>query len=361
MNQEATRLGESRGGTPWKKWGPYLSERQWGTVREDYSDSGDAWNYFNHDQARSRAYAWGEDGIAGISDDQQILCFAIALWNEADPILKERMFGLSNAEGNHGEDCKEYYYYLDATPTYSYMKYLYKYPQRAYPYEDLVQVNGRRDRRDLEYELVDTGVFDESRYFDVQVEYAKQSAEELFARITVFNRGPQRATLHVLPTLWFRNTWQGRPDRLKPRLREMRIHGGTRIAAADATLGDVFLTCDRRAPAIFTENETNTQRLFGTPNATAYVKDGINDFVVHGAPTVNPEKVGTKAAVHHRLEIPPGGAEVIRLRLGRRSRLRPSSGASQSGPTDGFGPSFDDLIEQRRREADDFYAAITPP
>jgi hypothetical protein len=357
MNQEAARLRESRGGAPWKKWGPYVSERQWGTVREDYSENGDAWNYFSHDQARSRAYAWGEDGIAGICDDQQTLCFALALWNERDPILKERMFGLTNPEGNHGEDCKEYYYYLDATPTYSYLKYLYKYPQRAYPYEELVDVNRRRSREDLEYELLDTGVFDESRYFDVQVEYAKESPEELAVRITVSNRGPDRATLHLLPTLWYRNTWQGRAGSLRPQLREIASDGLTTIVGAHAALGDIYLRCDRHAPALFTENETNTLRLFGIPTNGPYVKDGINDFIIHGMQTVNPERVGTKVAVHYKLDVAPGAAEVVCLRLGRRGREAPET-ADEAGA---FATGVDQLIDQRAGEADTFYRVITPP
>ena len=356
MNQEAARLRESRGGAPWKKWGPYVSERQWGTVREDYSENGDAWNYFSHDQARSRAYAWGEDGIAGICDDQQILCFALSLWNEADPILKERMFGLTNAEGNHGEDCKEYYYYLDATPTYSYMRYLYKYPQRAYPYEELVNVNRQRSRQDLEYELLDTGVFDERRYFDVEVEYAKESPEEILVRITAFNRGPDRATLHLLPTLWYRNTWQGRPGAPRPELREVASGGLTTIVGAHPALGDMYLSCDRAAPPLFTENETNTLRLFGIPTSGRYVKDGINDFIVHGLQTVNPQGIGTKVAVHYKLDIAPGAAEVIRLRLGRQS-----AGPLSDAGAEAFTSSIDRLIDQRIGETDTFYRSITPP
>jgi hypothetical protein len=361
MSQEAARLWESRGGAPWKKWGPYLSERQWGTVREDYSDDGDAWNYLTHDQARSRAYAWGEDGIAGVSDDQQILCFGLALWNGADPIIKERLFGLSHGEGNHGEDCKEYYYYVDATPTYSYMKYLYKYPQAAYPYDELVRVNRQRTRADLEYELTDTGVFDDCRYFDVEVEYAKESPEELCIRITAYNRGPYRATLHLLPTLWYRNTWQGHPDASKPQLRELRSDAGTVVVGSHASLGDTYLSSDRHCPPLFTDNETNSERLFGVPNATPYVKDSINDHVVRGLAVTNPGRVGTKVAFHERLMIAPHTSETIRLRLGRKgpvARLARGDGASEDEP---FGRAFDALIEQRRHEADEFYAAMTPP
>src|SRR5271154_2248478 len=253
MTQEETRLQEARKGTSsWKKWGPYLSERQWGTVREDYSQDGNAWDYFNHDQARSRAYHWGEDGLAGISDDKQLLCFALALWNGKDPILKERMFGLTNSEGNHGEDVKEYYFYLDSTPTYSYMKYLYKYPQRAFPYGDLIQTNRGRNRNDPEYELLDTGIFNEDRYFDVFVEYAKNTPEDILIQISVCNRGPEAATLQVLPALWFRNTWSWGPGVPKPALRQVSGKKGTStVAAAHAELGDRFLHCDTEVPLLF--------------------------------------------------------------------------------------------------------------
>jgi hypothetical protein len=252
---------------PWKQWGPYLSERQWGTVREDYSDGGDAWNYFSHDHARSRAYRWGEDGIAGISDHKQRLCFALALWNGKDPILKERLFGLTNNEGNHGEDVKEYYFYLDSTPTHSYMKYLYKYPQSAFPYEDLVETNRRRGRQELEYELLDTGVFDSDRYFDVFVEYAKETPRDLLIRISIHNRGPDASSLQVLPTLWFRNLWSWPTGTERPVLRQL---GGSAICPAilaeHPKLGRYYLYCDGNVPLLFTENETNTQRLFGVPN-----------------------------------------------------------------------------------------------
>jgi len=278
---EEQRLQEARElGTPWKKWGPYLSERQWGTVREDYSENGNAWDYFSHDQARSRAYRWGEDGLAGISDDQQLLCFALALWNGKDPILKERLFGLTNSEGNHGEDVKEYYFYLDSTPTHSYMKYLYKYPQRAYPYEDLVMTNRKRGKLDLEYELLDTGVFNDNRYFDVFVEYAKDSCEGMLIQISVWNRGPEPASLHVLPTLWFRNTWSWHKNPTpKPNVRQV---SDQTVSAIHAVLGERFLYCDRVVPWLFTENETNNQRVFRTPNASPYVKDGINNYLING-------------------------------------------------------------------------------
>jgi hypothetical protein len=279
---ESARLTEARQlAVPWRKWGPYLSERQWGTVREDYSDNGDAWNYFSHDHARSRAYHWGEDGLAGFSDEKQRLCFALALWNGQDPILKERLFGLTNPEGNHGEDVKEYYFYIDSTPTHSYMKWLYKNPQRAYPYVDLVQTNRNRSRYELEYELLDTGLFNDDRYFDVFVEYAKASPEDVLIRITLANRGTEAAPLDVLPTLWFRNTWSWSHDAKKPGLRPTPAPPGTRaIAASHPDLGERWLYFEGDAPLLFTENETNNQRLFGTPNASPYVKDGINECVV---------------------------------------------------------------------------------
>ena len=254
---------------PWKQWGPYLSERQWGTVREDYSENGDAWNYFTHDQARSRAYHWGEDGLAGFSDDHQRLCFALALWNGKDPILKERLFGLTNSEGNHGEDVKEYYFYLDSTPTHSYMKYLYKYPQNAYPYGDLIETNRRRGRNDWEYELLDTGVFNDDRYFDVFVEYAKATPTDILIQISLCNRGPDAASLRVLPTLWFRNTWTWWPEQPKPSLRQMPGQNTVTIETSHAELGSFLLHCDGNPQLLFTENDTNNERLFGTPNADA--------------------------------------------------------------------------------------------
>jgi hypothetical protein len=281
---EALRLNEAREqGVQWRQWGPYLSERQWGTVREDYSNDGNAWDYFSHDQARSRAYHWGEDGIAGVSDDHQRLCFALALWNGKDPIIKERMFGLTNSEANHGEDVKEYYYYLDSTPTHSYMKYLYKYPHNAYPYFDLINNNRHRGRTDPEYELIDTGIFNEDRYFDVFVEYAKAAPTDLLIEISVCNRGPDEHVIHVLPTLWFRNIWAWWPEELKPSLRDAsKGDGAGVIAATAAILGNYFLHCEGPARLLFTENDTNNQRLFGSGNPTPYVKDGINDYVVAG-------------------------------------------------------------------------------
>src|SRR5436190_2078468 len=273
---ESDRLREAReAGVAWRKWGPYLSERQWGTVREDYSEDGNAWSYFSHDQARSRAYHWGEDGLAGISDDKQLLCFGLALWNGRDPILKERLFGLTNSEGNHGEDVKEYYFYLDSTPTHSYMKYLYKYPQAAYPYDNLVRTNRGRARTEPEYELLDTGVFDQDRYFDVFVEYAKAAPEDILVDITVTNRGPETASLHLLPTLWFRNTWSWGGNDPRPLLRQTAPGA---VAVSHPELGERFFSADGSAALLCTENETNTERLVGRPNRTPYVKDGIHNY-----------------------------------------------------------------------------------
>jgi hypothetical protein len=354
LNAETSRLMEARlAGTPWRKWGPYVSERQWGTVREDYSLDGNAWNYFTHDQARSRAYHWGEDGLAGISDDQQLLCFALALWNGRDPILKERLFGLTNSEGNHGEDVKEYYFYLDSTPTHSYMKYLYKYPQAAFPYNDLVRVNLRRNRGDFEYELLDTGVFESDRYFDVFVEYAKNTPEDILIEITVVNRGPDEAIIHVLPSLWFRNTWSWSPGAPRPSIAALPEAGNPRgMIAASSPLGERFLYCEGTAPLLFTENDTNSERVFGAPRPGRYVKDGINDFVVARAiEAVNPGQTGTKAAVHYQLSVPSGKAQTIRLRL---SELRPGS------LPEPFGEEFPAIFQARREEADAFYREVTP-
>ena len=359
MTVESTRLEEARTGkAPWRKWGPYLSERQWGTVREDYSGSGDAWNYFSHDQARSRAYRWGEDGLAGISDDKQRLCFALALWNGKDPILKERLFGLTNSEGNHGEDVKEYYFYLDSTPTHSYMKYLYKYAQRAYPYEDIVRAGKQRGRADMEYELLDTGVFDDDRYFDVFVEYAKASPEDLLVAITVQNRGPEAASLHVLPTVWFRNTWSwSNSNGERPLLRQSsESAAGGIVTASHPELGERLVYSDGAAPWLFTENETNLERFGEGPNPSPYVKDGIYECVVNGrAEAVNPDKRGTKAAAHYTITVGPGQAQTIRL------RLRDGT-ATQRGSKDVAASfaDFDSLLEQRRMEADAFYAVVIP-
>ena len=296
---EQKRLNAAREeGVPWKKWGPYLSERQWGTVREDYSQDGNAWNYFTHDQSRSRAYRWGEDGLAGISGDKQQLCFAIALWNGRDPILKERLFGLTNSERNHGEDVKEYYFYLDSTPTHSYMKYLYKYPQQEFPYRDLVETNSRRTRDEFEYELLDTGVFDADRYFDVFVEYAKAEPEDLLIRITAHNRGPEKAELHLLPTLWFRNTWSWDEGAAKPVLRQ--VNDGTVLASHDK-LGDRTLSCEGNPELLFTENESNANRLWGQPSPSPYVKDAFHHYVISGhQEAVDPSRTGTKSAAYYR-------------------------------------------------------------
>jgi hypothetical protein len=359
---EQIRLEEARDQkVPWKKWGPYLSERQWGTVREDYSENGDAWNFFTHDQARSRAYRWGEDGIAGISDEKQRLCFGLALWNGKDPILKERLFGLTNSQGNHGEDVKEYYFYLDSTPTHSYMKYLYKYPQAAFPYADLVETNGRRSRNEMEYELLDTGVFKDDRYFDVFVEYAKAGPEDILVKITAANRGPEAAELHLLPTLWFRNDWSSwiaKSNRAaeKPNLRQIKAAAGTSAVAASHTLlGEFTLSCEGEVPLLFTENVTNHERLFPgqQKNESPYVKDGINDCVVQGRlEAVNPEKQGTKVAAHYQIQVGAGQTKVIRLRLS-------SSSANQKSQP--FGKPFEEVFADRLREADEFYRSVTPP
>jgi len=365
QNPEAARLQEAGtletirfnqqvgpGKKPWRKWGPYLSERQWGTVREDYSEDGNAWDYFTHDQARSRAYHWGEDGLAGISDGNQLLCFSVALWNGKDPILKERLFGLTNSESNHGEDVKEYYFYLDSTPTHSYMKYLYKYPQAAFPYGDLIETSKRRNRGDMEYELLDTGIFNGDRYFDVFVEYAKQSPEDILIQISVSNRGPDPATVHVLPTLWFRNIWTWWKGTPKPSLKQVAGQRGAQVVAAShADLGERYLYCEGDAPLLFTENETNNRRIFGSANAFPYVKDGINNYVVDGnQAAVNPERTGTKSAAHYQLQVGAGQSATIRLRL---------SDASPTAIGDPF-KDFSTIMQNRQREADEFYKSITP-
>jgi hypothetical protein len=343
--EEQKRLNVAREqGVPWKKWGPYLSERQWGTVREDYSADGNAWDYFSHDQSRSRAYRWGEDGLAGISDDKQQLCFALALWNGRDPILKERLYGLTNSESNHGEDVKEYYFYIDSTPTHSYMKYLYKYPQQEYPYRQLVETNRGRSREEFEYELLDTGIFDDDRYFDVFVEYAKADPEDLLVKISVHNRGPEAAQIHLLPTLWFRNTWSWGEGEQKPAIQADK---GT-IRASHPKLGDYTLQCEGATELLFTENETNASRLWGQPNPSAFVKDGFHEYVVTGsANSVNPAKVGTKAAAHYVLTVPAGGNTTVRLRLSAK-------------PEGGAFAKFDEIFASRLAEADEFYDRITP-
>ncbi len=349
---ERQRLDDARTkGIPWKKWGPYLSERQWGTVREDYSQTGDDWNYFTHDQARSRTYHWGEDGIGGVSDEKQTLCFALALWNGADPILKERLFGLTNTEGNHGEDCKEYYFYLDNTPTHSYMKYLYKYPQGAYPYSDLVTTNRERGRDQPEYELLDTGVFDQDRYFDVLLEYAKAAPEDLLIRITAINRGDQDAVLDVLPTIWFRNTWSWTEGEPRPVLRLCNA-SSTVIEASHHQIGEFHLHAADSPQVLFTENETNRQRVFGQPNSSSYTKDGVDAYVIQGTvDVVNPTQSGTKAAVRYRAVIPAHGEAVFRLRLAR---------PMFKNGEDVLGPTFDAVFTQRIKEADEFFDGVIP-
>ncbi|NMF84901.1 glucosidase [Nodosilinea sp. P-1105] len=357
MTTEEQRLAATRSGqVDWYKWGPYLSERQWGTVREDYSADGNAWDYFPHDQARSRAYRWGEDGLGGITDNRNLLCFALALWNGQDPILKERLFGLTNSQGNHGEDVKEYYFYLDSTPTHSYMKYLYKYPQVAFPYSDLVETNAHRSRHELEYELLDTGIFDDDRYFDVVVEYAKADAEDVLIQITAINRGPEAAPLHLLPTLWFRNTWSWLDTGSKPEMKTL----GPGVVQAHVTnpaltpyLLDYYFYCDAGVPLLFTENETNQERLFGQPNPSPYVKDGINNYVVHGqTEAVNPEGVGTKVSPYFQLTIGPGETQVVKLRLTK---------AAPDQVGDPFSAYFENNFAARQQEADEFYATVMPP
>ncbi len=343
LTAEEIRLEESRTRqSHWKRWGPYLSERAWGTVREDYSEHGTAWEYLSHDAARSKAYRWNEDGIAGISDRHQRVCFAIALWNGRDPILKERIFGLTGNEGNHGEDVKEYYFYLDSTPTHSHMKYLYKYTQAEFPYAQLVEENRRRGKGEREFELLDTGVFDDNRYFDVEVEYAKGAPEDLLIRVNVSNRGPEAAELHLLPTVWFRNTWSWHNGAAKPVLREA---GG----AIDIE-GQRRLFCEGAPELLFTENETNTRRLYGHDNGTRFAKDGINDFVVHGdIDAVNPARIGTKAAARYRLTIPAGETVTVKLRLTDATVIK-----------NPLGKEFDRTFALRQQEADEYYATVIP-
>ena len=353
VTREHARLEEIRSKqVPWRKWGPYLSERQWGGVRENLNKDVEAWNDVTHDQSRSRAYLSGEDGIAGFCDDKMLLCLSLALWNGKDPILKERMFGLTNSEGNHGEDVKEYYFYLDSTPTHSYMKMLYKYPQAEYPYGDLVAENRRRSKTEFEYELLDTGIFNENRYWDVFVEFAKSEAEDVSIKITAFNRGPEAATLHILPHLWFRNTWWVDEQAPRPELTSRDHHKGSVIAAKHPALGQRFLYCDGPVDLLFTDNETNRYRLWGQPNPTQFQKDGINDYVVQGRQNgVNPAKKGTKAAAHTIVTVQPGQSATVRLRLSDRP------------PGDLSDPfaHFDQTFADRKREADEFYTSITPP
>ncbi|HSQ13635.1 MAG TPA: hypothetical protein VLM90_11465 [Candidatus Deferrimicrobium sp.] len=352
VTQEELRLQEDRNcKANWKRWGPYLSERQWGTVREDYSAQGAAWDYFPHDHARSRAYRWGEDGLGGICDRHQYICFALALWNGKDPILKERLFGLTGNQGNHGEDVKEYYFYLDSTPTHSYMKFLYKYPQAEFPYGRLVEENRRRGKRDLEYELIDTGVFDDYRYFDVFIEYAKAGAEDILVRIEAINRGPEPAPLHLLPTVWFRNTWSWGLDERRPRLRR---EVGAEIAAiklAHYYYGNRWLYCEGAPQMLFSENETNYRKLYSTENESPYVKDSINDCVIHDKKdAVNPAQSGTKAAARYVKMVAPGESFTAQLRL---TDAAPGNGRSLDG-------DFAKAFAQRRAEADEFYRALIP-
>src|SRR3984957_14686878 len=346
-SEEQRRLQEAETGVRWRRWGPYLSERQWGTVREDPTHGEDTWGAFPFDQAGYRAYRWGEEGLAGISDDKQLLCLAVGLWNERDPILKERLFGLTNSQGNHGEDVKEAYFYLDATPTSSYLKMLYKYPQGEYPYADLLATNGARGKHEPEYELLDKGIFDGNRYFDVFVEYAKASAEDVLMQVTVHNRGPDEARLHVLPTLWFRHTWSWAGGAEEPVLRtDTRLPGVCAVQAEHSELGSRWLYAEQPVPVLMTGNETDNERVFGSPNDAPYVKDGIERAVVHGeGDKVSPDGTGTKAALHHILVVPAGGSATVRLRL--TDRWSPS-------PFDGF----DELMNVRRGEADDFYAGV---
>ncbi|HUO74341.1 MAG TPA: hypothetical protein VMU39_26450 [Solirubrobacteraceae bacterium] len=347
MSAERDRLNEvPRGRSPWRRWGPYLSERGWGTVREDYSPDGDAWNFFPHDHARSRAYRWNEDGLAGICDDRQTLCFALAFWNGRDPIVKERIFGLAGSEGNHGEDAKEYWFYLDSTPTHSWMRWRYMYPQAEFPYARLVAENRSRSRLDPEFELVDTGIFDAGRYWEITADYAKAAPEDVLIRVSVRNLGPEAATLDLLPTLWFRNTWSWGHDRdaEKP---QISVGEGGALIAHHPLLGRRTLAASGSPQALFCENETNTERLFGVPCTTPYPKDGIGNHVLHGAGTVNPQQRGTKAALRYRLEVAPGATAAIELRL-----------FAGSG---GLRSDFELVMNTRAREADEFYAELTPP
>jgi hypothetical protein len=361
ISAERTRLAEARNKQKaWKKWGPYLSERQWGTVREDYSESGAAWEYFSHDQARSRAYRWGEDGLGGISDEKQRLCFALALWNGKDAILKERLFGLTNSEGNHGEDVKEYYFYLESTPTHSYMKYLYKYPQAAYPYDDIVTTNRKRARTEREYELLDTGVFNDDRYFDVFLEVAKKAPEDLLLQVTVCNRGPEAATLHLLPHLWFRNTWSWTPHAVKPMLHASdELRGMAAVTAEHSDLGKMQLSFEQEVPLLFTENETNTERIFGQANETPFVKDAFHSYLVGGREdAVNPEQSGTKMAAHYELKLPANGEVVVRMRLAPAVETIPGVEAVEKVAP--FDADYEAVMTARRKEADEFYAEIIP-
>jgi len=375
---EDERLEETRTRKKyWKRWGPYLSERQWGTVREDYSPYGTAWEYFPHDHARSRAYRWGEDGIGGICDRHQMICFGLAMWNGRDPILKERLFGLTGHEGNHGEDVKEYYFYLDSTPTHTYMRMLYKYPQAAFPYAQLVAENARRGRTEPEYELIDTGVFAENRYFDVFVEYAKGDVEDILIKITAVNRGPDAATLHLLPSLWFRNTWSWGKDPRRPIARKaVNIENFHCVELQHWQYGKRWLLCEGQPQLLFTENETNFARLFNAQNRTPYVKDAFHEYVVHqNHAAVNSDQSGTKMAAYYPVTLGLGQSATLKLRL---TDIEPLGGVGDSDTrgiitspghaergkdvpaTDDFGAGFDHLFEVRQKEADDFYASRVP-
>ena len=362
--EEGRRLKETlRKSLLWRRWGPYVSERSWGTVREDYSPNGAAWDFLSHDMARSKAYRWGEDGLAAICDRYQLLLFSLALWNGQDPILKERLFGLTPNEGNHGEDVKEYYFYLDSTPTHSYMKYLYKYPQARYPYERLLEENRKREGRGFEFELLDTGIFDDNRYFDVFVEYAKASSEDLCIRIEAFNRGPEAAPLHLLPHIWFRNTWgwsdpAGSPPQISmgPPAEDADCLLADDASAErlknlpfDYELGKRYLYGPADAQPLFTDNETNTMRLYGVPSVHRYFKDAFHRAIVNGEhDAVNPHRTGTKACLHYRYLVPAGGSVVVRLRLSPEQLQSPLQ-------------AVDEIVARRRVEADEFYAAIHPP
>jgi hypothetical protein len=339
VSAERDRLNDKS--SPWRRWGPYLAERAWGTVREDYSPDGEAWDFFPHDHARSRAYRWSEDGLAGICDDGQSLCFALGLWNGRDPYLKERIFGLSGPQGNHGEDAKEYWWYLDSTPTHSWMRWRYAYPQAEFPYERLVAENRARTRNDPEFELLDTGIFDDGRSWEITVDYAKASPEDVLVRITARNTGPEAATLHLLPTLWFRNTWSWAAAAARPQL---SLRDGA-IVAEHEGIGSRWLAASGSPEALFCENESNLVRLFGAPAATPYPTDGIGDHVVSGASTVNPSQTGTKAAFHYVLEVGPGESATVSLRLSE---------------TPGLGSDHEQVMSEREREADEFYAELTP-
>ncbi len=375
QNPEASRLADAgtdadAGTAAWREWGPYLAERAWGTVREDYSADGDAWSFFPHDHARSRVYRWNEDGMAGFCDLAQTWCLSLALWNGVDPILKERMFGLTGPQGNHGEDVKEYWWYLDGTPTHSFQHWRYHYPQREFPYEELIERNARRDRSEPEYELVDTGIFADNRYWVVDVEYAKAGPRDLLMQITVLNAGPDEASIDVLPTLWFRNTWSwGYPDHPKPTLRA----NGARIVGSHSRSGPLLLAGDGEPAVLFCDNETNTERLFGEPNRSPFPKDGINDHLMRGAETVNPAQQGTKAALHYRLTVPAGGSAVCKVRLvgaGHPSvTTDPTDPADPAGITDiteipgaaiDFDAEYQQILSSRKAEANTFYAGVIP-